>query len=231
MPRQARTVIAGAPHHVTQRGNNRQDVFFADDDRRVYLDLLGEQCVREKVDVLAYCLMTNHVHLVATPEAEAALGRAVGRTHFRYTQYVNRLHERCGHLWQGRFHSCAMQKTHAIEAVRYVERNPVRARLTRTPWEHPWSSAAAHVTGEDPLGLLDMATWREMETPASWKQALQRRDNEDEVEALRLRTTTGRPLGSDRFIAKLETALNRRLRPLPVGRPKGTSNRKRKGPK
>jgi len=94
MPRVSRIVLPGRPHHVTQRGNNRQDVFFVDDDRRVYLGLLKEQAERFGLEILGYCLMSNHVHLVAVPAGEDSLAKAVGRTHFLYTQYVNRLHGR-----------------------------------------------------------------------------------------------------------------------------------------
>ena len=103
MPRAARVVIPGVAHQVTQRGINRQDVFFVDDDRRVYLGLLREQADTFGLRVQAYCLMTNHVHLVAVPATEAALAKAVGRTHFYYTPCLNRLHRRTGHLWQNRF--------------------------------------------------------------------------------------------------------------------------------
>ena len=220
MPRVARIVVPGVAHHVTQRGNNGQDVFFVDDDRRTYLSLLREEARRYGVGLLAYCLMTNHVHLVAMPDTAEALAKGVGRTHFRYTQYVNRLHGRSGHLWQNRFYSCAMQRRHLIEAVRYVECNAVRAKLARLPWKYPWSSAAAHVTGEDSLGLLDMATWHAEISPEDWREQLRGGGSTDGEAALRTRTRTGRPLGTDRFVAKLEVALRRRLHPLPVGRPR-----------
>ena len=100
MPRLARAIAVGCAHHITQRGNNRQDVFFVDEDRRVYLELLQEQAGKYGLEILAYCLMGNHVHLVAIPHEEEALAKAVGRTHFRYTQYINRFHRRSGHLWR-----------------------------------------------------------------------------------------------------------------------------------
>ena len=107
MPRVARIVVPGWPHHVTQRGNNRQDVFFVDDDRRAYLTILAEQCRRYRVGMLGYCLMTNHVHLIPVPRADdedgASMAKAIGRTHWLYAQHVNRLHRRSGHLWQNRF--------------------------------------------------------------------------------------------------------------------------------
>ena len=127
MLRVARIVVPGCPHHVTQRGNNRQDVFFVEDDWRTYLRILREQSKRFGLSVDGYCLMTNHVHLVAVPTSENSLAKAVGRTHWLYTQYVNRLHRRSGHLWQNRFFSCALDESHCWQALAYVERNPVRA--------------------------------------------------------------------------------------------------------
>ncbi len=124
MPRLARAIAVGCAHHITQRGNNRQPVFFVDDDRRLYLRLLQEQAQKYGLEVLAYCLMDNHVHLVAIPHEEEALAQAVGRTHFRYTQYINRFHQCSGHLWQGRFYSCALDGRHLWPALKYVELNP-----------------------------------------------------------------------------------------------------------
>lgn len=220
MPRQARIVIPGLPHHVTQRGNNRQDVFFVDGDRVEYLNLLREQCEKHGVRVLGYCLMTNHIHLVAMPAREDSLNLAVGRAHFLYTQYVNRLHGRSGHLWQGRFHSCPMDDAYAVAAVRYAERNPVRAKMTRVPWTYRWSSAAAHTGGPDAAHLLDLDAWNDLVPGVNWKEELTNNDKMETVMGLRLNTQTGRPLATDSFLSKLEHKLGRRLRPLPIGRPK-----------
>jgi putative transposase len=142
--------VPGIPHHIVQRGNNRQDVFFVDDDRRAYLDMLAEQSERFGLTLLAYCLMTNHAHIVAVPRDESVLAKAVGRTHWLFSQYVNRLHRRSGHLWQNRFFSCTLDEPHLWQACAYVERNPVRARLVRLAWRYPWSSAAVHVGGGVP---------------------------------------------------------------------------------
>lgn len=225
MPRCARIVIPGMAHHITQRGNNRQDVFFVDGDRARYVGLLRQLCKEHDVRVLAYCLMTNHVHLVATPSTEESLNLAIGRTHFLYAQYVNRLHGRSGHLWQGRFHSCPMDDNYTLAAVRYVERNPVRARMTRLPWTYRWSSAGAHTGGPDASGLLDLETWRALTGRTDWKDELVN-GADDTEQTIRLSTCTGRPLASDSLLSKLETALGRRLRPLPVGRPRKGTRRK-----
>jgi putative transposase len=131
MPRVARIVVPDLPHHLTQRGNNRQDVFFVDEDRRQYLKLLADQCRRHGAKILGYCLMTNHVHLILIPSRPDSLAKAVGRTHWLYAQYINRLHKRSGHLWQNRFYCNAMDDEHCLLALRYVERNPIRARICR----------------------------------------------------------------------------------------------------
>jgi len=149
MPRIARIVIPGSYHHITQRGNNRQDIFFCDEDYRAYLSIFCEQSEKFGLSVDGYCLMTNHVHLIATPANEASLAKAVGRTHFLYTQYVNRLHGRSGHLWQNRFYSCPLGDEHFWRALAYVEQNPVRAKMVRRPWRYAWSSAAAHCGKEN----------------------------------------------------------------------------------
>lgn len=221
MPRLARIVAVGEPHHVTQRGNNQQDVFFVDDDRRVYLRFLRDYALRYRFRVQGYCLMTNHVHVIGVPEEEDSLANAIGRTHFRYSQYINQFHGRSGHLWQGRFHSCALDEAHYGNAMHYVERNPVRARMVRKPWRYPWSSAAVHVGEARDDGLLDLAPWREyFGDETRWRRILEQGVEEAFAEKFRLNTHTGRPLGSDGFLSKLENALGRRVRALPHGRPR-----------
>jgi putative transposase len=221
MARTARIVVPGSAHHIVQRGNNRQDVFFVDDDRRFYLQRLAEQSKRFGLKVSGYCLMTNHVHLIVTPRDAEALAKAIGRTHFVYAQYVNRLHGRIGHVWQNRFFSCPLDSAHRLAAMRYVERNPVRARMVRAAWRWRWSSAAIHCgDAKDAFGMLEASGWRRRWSPDAWRAILRQRDDEALVERLRRSTFNGRPLGGDRFIAKLEAKLNRRLRPNPVGRPR-----------
>ena len=220
MPRVGRIVVPGWPHHVTQRGNNRQAVFFVDDDRRAYLRFLKEQSEVYGLRVLGYCLMTNHVHLLVLPAGEESLAKAVGRTHFLYSQYINRFHKRSGHLWQNRFYSCVLDETHLWRVLAYVERNPVRARLVRQAWGYEWSSAAAHTGEADASELLDLAAWQRQWKPGRWRKALQARDDEEVAGLIRASTHTGRPLATDGILSKLERKLGRRLRPLPVGRPR-----------
>jgi len=129
---------------VAQRGNNRQDVFFVDDDRRVYVSYLKEGAARYGLSVLAYCLMSNHIHLVVTPETEGSLSKALGRTHPMYAQYVHRLNGRSGHFWQNRYYSCPLDEAYTHNVAAYVELNPVRAGTVKIPWDYAWLSAGAH---------------------------------------------------------------------------------------
>ena len=131
--------MPGFPHHVTQRGNNGQEVFLTDDDRRIYLRFLGYLSSRCELRVVGYCLMANHIHIIGIPSTRQSLAKAVGRTHLLYTQYFNRQHKRSGHLWQNRFFSCPMDESHAWTALCYVEQNPVRAGLVKNAWQYPWS--------------------------------------------------------------------------------------------
>ncbi len=196
-----------------------------DDDRRVYLDLLSRQASRFGLVLHGYCLMTNHVHLIATPTQANSLSKTLGRAHFLYTLYINRFHGRVGHLWQNRFFSCALDDEHLWTAFSYVDRNPVRAGLIRHAWDYPWSSAAAHclqTKESDNSGVLDMQLWKSMIGRRDWKQALEQPQDKALVAAIRGNTLTGRPLGTDSFIGKLEVAIGKRLRPLPIGRPRKT---------
>lgn len=167
MPRTARTVIPKVAHHVTQRGNNRQDVFFVDDDRHTYKEILRRESDSCGLRINGYCLMTNHVHLVCEPQEEKSLAKALGLAHMKYTQYLNRMHNRSGHLWQNRFYSCPVEDDILPIVLRYVETNPVRARMVRNPWTYEWSSAAAHTGHKDEDILLDMNMFNRMARPES----------------------------------------------------------------
>jgi putative transposase len=225
MPRLARVIATDYPHHITQRGNNQQDIFFVGDDRRVYLELFKEQCDKYSLEAVAYCLMTNHIHLIGIPHKEDSLAKAVGGTHFRYTQYINRMHKRTGHLWQSRFYSCALDEKGFWLATKYVELNPVRAKICRLPWQYEWSSAGVHTDPETESPLLNLSYWRKMISEKEWRAELMSGIDEAQIGRIRLSTHTGRPLGTDGFLSKLEKLLGRRVRSLPVGRPyKNTDN-------
>ena len=140
----ARVVVPGYPHHVTQRGNRRQQTFFEEADYEAYTGLMAEWCQQCGVRIWAYCLMPNHVHLIAVPEDEEGLRRAIGEAHRRYTRHVNFRQGWRGHLWQGRFASFVMDDDHLLAAARYIELNPVRAKLVRKPHRYRHSSAPRH---------------------------------------------------------------------------------------
>lgn len=221
MPRLARAVFAGLPHHVTQRGNRRGDVFFTEDDRRAYLAWLREYCDAQGVQVLAYCLMTNHAHLVLVPEQPDGLERALKPLHMRYAQRVNRARGWHGHLWQGRFLSSALDQDYLWAALRYVERNPVRARLVRKAESYGWSSAAAHCgLRADPV-LTTARRWRELLAAVpDWSAWLAEGDEAEELALLRRNVDKGLPCGTDAFVHRLEALAGRPLRFRPIGRPR-----------
>ena len=218
MPRMARAVAPAVPHHLTQRGNRRQPTFFLDSDYERYLSLLAEWCGKRGVEVWAYCLMPNHVHLIAVPAGEDGLRRALGEAHRRYTLMVNFREGWRGHLWQGRFASFVMDETYLMACARYVEMNPVRAGLAERPEDWPWSSARAHLSGRDDRlvrarALLDRAHY-------NWSDFLTLPMMKMEVENMRRHERTGRPLGGKEFMHGLEQRLGRKLEPGKGGRPK-----------
>ena len=222
MARIARVVVAGVPHHVTQRGNRRMDVFFTDEDRQAYLDLLREYGEKHGVTYWGYCLMTNHVHLIAVPKREGSLARGIGWAHQAYTRRINFRENWRGYLWQGRFFSCALDEAHAARALSYVENNPVRAKLAARAEDWPWSSAMGHVTGR-PDGLTVRPGF--LDDSGAWRGLLNRGMPAEEMEALRTSTRTGRPLGTVRFVERIERALDRVLKrqkpgPMPKAHPR-----------
>jgi putative transposase len=212
MARFARVVAIGAAHHITQRGVDRQRTFFTDADRNIYLECLTKYCAQARARILSYCLMSNHIHLVLIPEEPQSLAVAMRRTHSRYSLYLNARRDRTGHLWQNRFYSCALDDEHVWVALRYVERNPVRANLVGRPEEYKWSSAAAH-TGENRSGggLLDWGFHATAGGTDRWKMLLAEPEEIDAVRRLQRGTFTGRPVGSPEFVARLEKELGRPL--------------------
>jgi len=206
MARLPRVVIPGVAHHVTQRGNRRQPVFFSDDDRRLYLELVGAGCAAAGVRCLAWCLMTNHVHLILVPETADGLRAALGEAHRRYTRAVNFREGWRGYLFQGRFASYPMDDAHLMAAVRYVERNPVAARLVARADEWRWSSARSHLAGRradgDPLTDVAALGRHVRNWGALLRHGLEAGGLADEgeavAEAIEARLRTGRPLAAER---------------------------------
>jgi REP-associated tyrosine transposase len=220
MARLPRVVVVDVPHHVTQRGNARQVILVSDADRITYLELLREYSQLYGLSLLGYCLMSNHVHLIAVPHNPEALAQSLKQAHGRYAAYWNARQSSTGHVWQGRFYSCPLDQSHLWAALRYVELNPVRARMVEAAELWKWSSAAAHCGVTSPQPLLDMERWRKRWTAAEWREFIGDAESAAEVAALRHSTHTGRPLGTPDFVTALEELTARPLAPRKGGRPK-----------
>jgi putative transposase len=215
MARLSRVVVPGVPHHITQRGNRRQETFFCEADYEAYTELLSEWSKRCGVGIWAYCLMPNHIHLIAVPNSEDGLRRGIGEAHRRYSRRINFRQGWRGHLWQGRFASYPMDDIYLMKAVRYIELNPVRAKLCRVPWRWKWSSAASHVLGKGDR-LVDVSVLQEYVD--DWRSFLAEGLDGNDVELLRRHERTGRPLGGSGFVERLERMLGRVLRKNKPGR-------------
>ncbi len=217
MPRQARSVFANIPHHVTQRGNRQSDVFFSNADKDYYLKLLKRYAQDHEVEVLAYCLMTNHIHLILMPSTDDGLQKVLKPLHMRYAQYINKKNDWTGHLWQGRYFSSALDEQYAYHAFRYVENNPVQAKMVKKAVDYHYSSARHHcgldidkLISDYDIGVLTSA----------YDDYLDQTVDQKSVEVLQRNINKGLPCGSDGFIEKLGKSLGRDLFYKGIGRPK-----------
>ena len=220
MARSARIVVPDIPHHVTQRGNRNQTVFFSDRDRLEYLQLIKKYAQKTGTRIWAYCLMTNHVHFIAVPQEEGGLAHCFSEVHQRYTRYINFREKWRGYLWQGRFSSYPLDERHLYAAVRYVERNPVRAGMVPNAWAYPWSSARFHVQGT--RDILAENCFLKERIP-DWKVYLTQQDETQDL--LRKHERTGRPLGENGFINDIETKTGRVIAKHKPGPKLGSKNK------
>ena len=218
MARLARIAVVNVPHHVTQRGNARQFILNSDAERVVYLELLQQYVKLYRLSLLGYCLMSNHVHLVVVPREVDSLATALKQTHGRYASYWNATHKSSGHVWQGRFYSCPLDSAHLWIALRYTERNPVRAKLVGEAESWTWSSAAAHCATRAAPPWMDMELWSARWSERSWRAYLASAECDEEIAAIRRCTHTGRPLGTADFLRSLEQSTLRVLTPQKGGR-------------
>ena len=210
MARLPRLVVPGYPHHVTQRGNRREQTFFEDGDYELYQSLLSEAARKAEAEIWCYCLMPNHVHLIVVPSDADGLRRTFADAHRRYTAYINARLRVTGHLWQGRFGSVVMDEEHLAHAVRYVSMNPVRAGLVERAEDWSWSSVHAHLSGHDDT-LVKVAPV--LERYGNFAAFLaQDVDSGEAFKRLRQSETTGRPLGSDAWMEKLSALTGRELK-------------------
>ena len=194
--------------HITQRGVDRRETYSSDQDRSTYLRLLQENLPDAQVRLLGWCLMSNHVHLIAVPERADSLAVLLRRVHGRYAQYYNTRSGRTGHLWQNRFFACLLERDHLWTALAYVDRNPLRAGMVRGAADYRWSSAAAHLSGVDETGILDMEWWRREGRGADWDQVLGQEELEA-TSALRRCTYAGRPFGNESFVSEMSQRFGR----------------------
>jgi putative transposase len=204
-------VFPNVPHHVTQRGNHREQVFFANGDPEAYLALLHAYACRQHMDVVAYCLMPNHVHLVVVPSDTKGMHSALRAVHSQYAQRVNRMRSLTGHLWQGRYFSSPLDENYFLNAVRYVECNPVRAGLVARAENYAWSSAAAHCgIRHDPI-IAKQSRWPALRGIADWSRWLCEGIPSVTQETLRLHGIRNLPCGASEFIAALGEAAGKDL--------------------
>jgi putative transposase len=222
MARLARVIALDIPHHITQRGNRGQKVFFRDADYEAYLMLMSQWCKKFGVEILAYCLMPNYVHLLAIPQKESSLARAIGEAHRRYTVMINLRKKWRGYLWEGRFSSFPVDKEFLLRAVRYIEMAPVREGLTDNPEDYRWSSAVTHINNSNDLLVKSSSIF---EKKTNWQKFLYEQERKAFIIDFERHQRTGRPYGDDIFVEKLERLTGRELKLKPAGRPAGKKRR------
>jgi REP-associated tyrosine transposase len=227
MPRPLRAIDDGLVYHVINRGNNRGPVFFADDDYAAFLRAIGDLKTRRPFAMYGYCLMTNHVHLLIRP-LEVPISRLMQSLLVSHTQRHHRRHRGGGHVWQGRFKSPVIQDDeHLLTVLRYIEANPVRARIVEAAGDYPWSSFPAHGLGRpDPL-LDPIAEYQGLaKTPATrrrrWSAFVHESPSDEELAAIRRSCSSGRPFGTSRWVDDLSARLGLDLTIRPRGRPRKT---------
>jgi len=220
MPRVARIVVPGWPHHLIQRGNNREKIFFDDEDRKCYLELIKHYIEKWKCYVYAYCLMPNHIHLLVEPTEEKTLRKMMQAISLCYTQTINTKYSRTGRLWECRYHSSIVDKDVYLWAVcRYIERNPVRANLVSDPREYNWSSAKYHFLNE-PNPILTKNKWILPAEERDYMKYLLESESEKEKEFITKMTYKGLPITKEESQSKFEIMFNKKIFPLSRGRPK-----------
>jgi putative transposase len=223
MPRRARIIVPGIPVHIVQRGNNRAQCFFSPQDRSFYLHHLGRLLGESSCALHAYCLMTNHVHLLMTPERPDSCSRLMRRLDLLHSQYINRLYKRTGSLWEGRFRSCVVEsEAYALRCYRYVEMNPVRAGIVQHPGHYDWSSYRANAEGAQDALVTPHDEYLRLGRGQRERQDAYRDflgSCGDNPQAIREATNGNSVLGSRSFMRSLSTALGRRVERGIAGRP------------
>jgi putative transposase len=218
MSRQARIVVPGELFHLTQRGNYRQRIFEDDIDRAYYLKLFEEYKNKYSLELFAFCLMENHVHFIVKPLQEHSMAQAICRCHQRYSYYLHKKRKINGHLWQERFYSCLLYGEHIVHAIRYVERNPVRAKMVSQPWDYKWSSTRAHLGVE--YKIISLSDCSDYVGDVNWRDFIGQPEQEDQIHQIRKNTFQGLVMGTQEQINNLELKLGRSIQPKSKGRPR-----------
>jgi putative transposase len=225
MPRPLRPVAHDLVYHVVNRGNNRAPVFHTDGDYAAFLDALGDLKGRKPFRLFGYCLMSNHFHVLIRP-LEVPISRIVQSLLISHTQRYHRCHRSSGHVWQGRFKSPVIQDDdHLLTVLRYIEANPLRARIVADAGDYPWSSYSAHGRGKANPLLDPLVTYEELaDEPAArqrrWSGFVHQTPPESELTALRRSAQSGLPFGEPSWVAHLGVRLGLDLSIRPRGRPR-----------
>jgi len=226
MARQPRIDLPGIPQHIVQRGNDRQPCFFTELDHTRYLQDLRDIARREYCSVHAYVLMTNHVHLLVTPMAAGGVGRMMQALGRGYVRYVNDRYRRTGTLWEGRYKSCpVMEDAYFLRCQRYIELNPLRARMVHDPAHHRWSSHRGNTSSPADALLTPHRAWLALgpDTPSrhhAWRALVMETIDTAETDAIRLHLQRQHLYGPDRFRRAIEAQLGRTVGPRKIGRPR-----------
>jgi putative transposase len=235
MARLGRYFLEGQPLHVIQRGNDRRAIFFAPEDYPRYRDWLIAAAGDYGCAIHAYVLMTNHVHLLVTPKTAESLPRAMQSLGRRYVRYINWTYRRTGTLWEGRYRAAPIDsEAYFLSCCRYIELNPVRARMASHPRDYPWSSYRAHAHGESDALISDHPLYRHLgrsatERQKAYRELFRAKLGDDVLDAIRTATNGGWALGDDTFKRQIAKALGRRVSPLPKGRPpKGEKDKRQR---
>jgi len=229
MPRRHRLALAGHTHHLIQRGVNRQAIFFEDRDRIVFLEHLAAALEAQDCALHAYVLMTNHLHLLVTPATDEGIGRMMQSLGRRYVGHVNRRYGRTGTLWEGRFRSTVVDaESYVMACYRYIEANPVRARMAATAADYPWSSHGRNALGRPDLLVSEHEAYASLGATAGARRQVYREMfaagiDEEMLQTLRDSVQRGWAPGSDRFRRQIEAALGRKVDAPVRGRPRKTS--------
>jgi len=215
MARQARIIVPNSPHHISQRGNRGESIFFEKEDFSNYLELIQKNLNDFKIDLLSFCLLPNQIHLLMEPKHKDDLSRCIGETNRQYTRYINQKKNWTGHLFQNRFFSYAMDDQHALRAARFIETLPVTAKITEKPQNYLWSSAKYRIKTieNSPIKPFNM-----FHLDQNWEDFLGRIMDTEELKKIQTHLQTGRPRGNTLFLDTVEQQIGRPVRPQKRGR-------------